>query len=135
MSSSVPRRAVRAALAATVAVSRRPSVRRPPARSTRSAGRPSSSATGAPVEPLAEAAQRARRAVPEAACEPRGAGHYGAVGIPAQRDGSGADGVLVEVHFDPRIALSDGAQSLYPEQFAQMMKELAPFVAAAGKKM
>ena len=47
----------------------------------------------------------------------------------------GADGILVEVHFDPRIALSDGQQSLYPEQFTQMMKELAPFVAAAGKKM
>jgi 3-deoxy-7-phosphoheptulonate synthase len=47
----------------------------------------------------------------------------------------GADGILVEVHFDPRIAMSDGQQSLYPEQFAQMMKELEPFVAAAGKKM
>jgi 3-deoxy-7-phosphoheptulonate synthase len=47
----------------------------------------------------------------------------------------GADGILVEVHFDPRIAMSDGQQSLYPEQFAQMMKELEPFVKAAGKKL
>ena len=33
----------------------------------------------------------------------------------------GADGLLVEVHHDPRHALSDGMQSLYPEQFAELM--------------
>jgi 3-deoxy-7-phosphoheptulonate synthase len=37
---------------------------------------------------------------------------------------AGADGLLVEVHHDPERALSDGAQSLYPEQFEQLMKEL-----------
>jgi len=36
----------------------------------------------------------------------------------------GADGLLVEVHHDPAHALSDGMQSLYPEQFAQLMREL-----------
>jgi 3-deoxy-7-phosphoheptulonate synthase len=36
----------------------------------------------------------------------------------------GADGLLVEVHHDPPHALSDGMQSLYPEQFAQLMKEI-----------
>ncbi len=36
----------------------------------------------------------------------------------------GADGLLVEVHHDPLHALSDGMQSLYPEQFAQLMKEI-----------
>ena len=36
----------------------------------------------------------------------------------------GADGLLVEVHHDPPHALSDGAQSLYPEQFAELMKEI-----------
>jgi 3-deoxy-7-phosphoheptulonate synthase len=36
----------------------------------------------------------------------------------------GADGLLVEVHNDPSHALSDGAQSLYLEQFAQLMKEI-----------
>jgi 3-deoxy-7-phosphoheptulonate synthase len=36
----------------------------------------------------------------------------------------GADGLLVEVHHDPPRALSDGMQSLYPEQFAQLMKEI-----------
>lgn len=36
----------------------------------------------------------------------------------------GADGILVEVHSDPLHALSDGMQSLYPEQFAVLMKEI-----------
>jgi 3-deoxy-7-phosphoheptulonate synthase len=36
----------------------------------------------------------------------------------------GADGLLVEVHHDPARALSDGPQSLYPEQFAELMKQV-----------
>jgi 3-deoxy-7-phosphoheptulonate synthase len=36
----------------------------------------------------------------------------------------GADGLLVEVHHDPPRALSDGMQSLYPEQFDELMKEI-----------
>jgi 3-deoxy-7-phosphoheptulonate synthase len=36
----------------------------------------------------------------------------------------GADGLLVEVHNDPARALSDGMQSLYPEQFADLMQEI-----------
>jgi len=36
----------------------------------------------------------------------------------------GADGLLIEVHHDPLHALSDGMQSLYPEQFGQLMKEI-----------
>jgi 3-deoxy-7-phosphoheptulonate synthase len=36
----------------------------------------------------------------------------------------GADGLLVEVHHDPVHALSDGTQSLYPNQFAELMKEI-----------
>ena len=36
----------------------------------------------------------------------------------------GADGLLVEVHHDPVHALSDGMQSLYPEQFGELMKEI-----------
>ncbi len=43
----------------------------------------------------------------------------------------GADGVLVEVHHQPEKALSDGPQSIYPEQFAKMMSEIeqiAPIV-------
>ena len=37
----------------------------------------------------------------------------------------GADGILVEVHHDPVHALSDGRQSLYPEQFATLMEEVS----------
>ncbi len=40
----------------------------------------------------------------------------------------GADGLLVEVHNDPSHALSDGMQSLYPEQFAELMKEIKVLV-------
>jgi 3-deoxy-7-phosphoheptulonate synthase len=37
----------------------------------------------------------------------------------------GADGLMIEVHDHPEDALSDGAQSLYPDQFARTMKQLA----------
>jgi 3-deoxy-7-phosphoheptulonate synthase len=37
---------------------------------------------------------------------------------------AGADGIMVEVHHDPSHALSDGPQSLFPDQFTQMMKEV-----------
>ena len=40
----------------------------------------------------------------------------------------GADGLLVEVHHDPTHALSDGMQSLYPEQFDELMKEIKGLV-------
>src|SRR5271156_4180034 len=41
----------------------------------------------------------------------------------------GSDGLLVEMHPHPEKAMSDGAQSLDPKQFAQMMKDLDPYVA------
>ena len=47
----------------------------------------------------------------------------------------GADGLLVEVHCDPPRALSDGRQSLFPEQFAALMRELRPIAEAVGKVM
>ena len=47
----------------------------------------------------------------------------------------GADGILVEVHRDPATALSDGAQSLYPDQFASLMKALDPVVRAVGRQL
>jgi 3-deoxy-7-phosphoheptulonate synthase len=40
----------------------------------------------------------------------------------------GADGLLVEVHHDPPHALSDGMQSLYPEQFGDLMKEVKSLI-------
>jgi 3-deoxy-7-phosphoheptulonate synthase len=49
--------------------------------------------------------------------------------IPLSRGAAavGADGLLVEVHHDPAHALSDGMQSLYPEQFGQLMVEINRF--------
>ncbi len=46
---------------------------------------------------------------------------------------AGADGLLIEVHHDPEHALSDGAQSLYPDQFDQLMKELRMIAPAVGR--
>ncbi|MFQ5817332.1 MAG: 3-deoxy-7-phosphoheptulonate synthase [Terriglobia bacterium] len=46
---------------------------------------------------------------------------------------AGVDGLLVEVHHDPDHALSDGAQSLFPDQFAQLMKELHIIAPAVGR--
>jgi len=40
----------------------------------------------------------------------------------------GADGLLVEVHPHPEKAMSDGAQSLDPKQFAAMMRDLQPYI-------
>ncbi len=48
---------------------------------------------------------------------------------------AGADGLLIEVHHDPEHALSDGAQSLYPEQFAQLMAELRIIAPAVGRRI
>jgi 3-deoxy-7-phosphoheptulonate synthase len=46
---------------------------------------------------------------------------------------AGADGLLVEVHPDPDRALSDGAQSQKPEQFAEMMMQLKAIATAVGR--
>jgi 3-deoxy-7-phosphoheptulonate synthase len=45
----------------------------------------------------------------------------------------GADGIMVEVHSNPAEAQSDGAQSLYPEQFAALTQKLEPVVHAVGR--
>ncbi len=47
---------------------------------------------------------------------------------------AGADGLIIEVHNDPDNALSDGAQSLFPEQFEKLMRELVIIAQAVGKK-
>lgn len=47
----------------------------------------------------------------------------------------GADGLLIEVHNNPKVALSDGKQSLNPEEFQTLMNELKPFVEAVGKRL
>jgi 3-deoxy-7-phosphoheptulonate synthase len=48
---------------------------------------------------------------------------------------AGADGLLIEVHDDPEKALSDGAQSLYPEQFDRLMGELRIIAPALGRAL
>ncbi len=47
----------------------------------------------------------------------------------------GADGLIVEVHHDPGEALSDGRQSLYPEQFSELMEALIPLLASLGRRL
>jgi 3-deoxy-7-phosphoheptulonate synthase len=48
---------------------------------------------------------------------------------------AGADGIMVEVHHDPDHALSDGAQSLYPNQFEQLMKEVRMIAQAINRNI
>jgi 3-deoxy-7-phosphoheptulonate synthase len=48
---------------------------------------------------------------------------------------AGADGVLVEVHPNPDRALSDGGQSLFPEQFARLVTELRAITNAIGRSV
>jgi 3-deoxy-7-phosphoheptulonate synthase len=48
---------------------------------------------------------------------------------------AGADGLLIEVHNDPEHALSDGAQSLFFDQFAQLMAELRMIAPAVGRSI
>ncbi|MBV9155211.1 MAG: 3-deoxy-7-phosphoheptulonate synthase [Acidobacteriaceae bacterium] len=46
---------------------------------------------------------------------------------------AGADGLLVEVHPDPDRAISDGAQTLRPHQFSEMMQQIRAIAAAIGR--
>ncbi|MDD3012708.1 MAG: 3-deoxy-7-phosphoheptulonate synthase [Candidatus Gastranaerophilales bacterium] len=48
---------------------------------------------------------------------------------------AGADGIMVEVHHSPETALCDGAQSLYPEQFEKLIKDLKIIAPVVGKKL
>ncbi len=47
---------------------------------------------------------------------------------------AGADGLLIEVHPDPKSSLSDGAQTLKLDTFTKLMKELKPIVQAVGRE-
>jgi 3-deoxy-7-phosphoheptulonate synthase len=57
--------------------------------------------------------------------------------LPMARAGvaCGADGIIVEVHHQPEIALSDGPQSIYPAQFAQMMNEIERIAPVVGRTL
>jgi 3-deoxy-7-phosphoheptulonate synthase len=48
---------------------------------------------------------------------------------------AGADGLLIEVHCDPDHALSDGAQSMFPNQFDRLMAELRIIAPAIGRSI
>jgi 3-deoxy-7-phosphoheptulonate synthase len=48
---------------------------------------------------------------------------------------AGADAIIVEVHHNPDKALSDGAQSLYPNQFVELMSQLRMIAPAVGRKI
>ncbi|HEY3934059.1 MAG TPA: 3-deoxy-7-phosphoheptulonate synthase [Gemmatimonadales bacterium] len=65
-----------------------------------------------------------------------GTGHRDMV-IPMARAAiaAGADGLLVEVHPNPERAMSDGAQSLYPDQFDRMMREVGAIAEVIGRSL
>jgi 3-deoxy-7-phosphoheptulonate synthase len=46
---------------------------------------------------------------------------------------AGADGLIIEVHHDPDHALSDGAQSLYPEQFDELVAQIRTIAEVVGR--
>jgi len=48
---------------------------------------------------------------------------------------AGADGLLIEVHPRPELALSDGPQSLKPEKFAALMLQLRKVAQAVGREL
>lgn len=48
---------------------------------------------------------------------------------------SGADGLIMEVHHKPETALCDGQQSLYPDEFQQLMSDLKKIAEAVGRKL
>jgi 3-deoxy-7-phosphoheptulonate synthase len=48
---------------------------------------------------------------------------------------AGADGLIIEVHHDPDRALSDGAQSLRPEQFTELVRQIRTIAAVVGRRV
>ena len=46
---------------------------------------------------------------------------------------AGADGLIIEVHPDPDRAVSDGAQTMTPPQFSEMMQQVRAIAAAVGR--
>jgi 3-deoxy-7-phosphoheptulonate synthase len=48
---------------------------------------------------------------------------------------AGADGLIIEVHPDPAHAVSDGKQSLKPEKFAEMVKQVKAIAEVMGRRV
>lgn len=65
-----------------------------------------------------------------------GTGHWDLVGPMAKAAvAAGADGIIIEVHPNPEVALSDGPQSLLPEKFTALMRELKKVAQAVGRSL
>jgi 3-deoxy-7-phosphoheptulonate synthase len=65
-----------------------------------------------------------------------GTGHRWMVGTMAKAAiAAGADGLQMEVHFNPESALCDGDQSLYPEDFQKLIEELKVLAPAVGREL
>jgi 3-deoxy-7-phosphoheptulonate synthase len=65
-----------------------------------------------------------------------GTGKWDLVGATAKACiAAGADGLIIEVHPHPELALSDGAQSLKPQRFAELMADLRRLAPAVGRSM
>ncbi len=65
-----------------------------------------------------------------------GTGRWGLVGSIARAAvAAGADGLMIEVHANPEEARSDGAQSLLPKTFSQLMKDLRAVAEAVGRTL
>ena len=78
-----------------------------------------------------------QRIIPSVLADPsHGTGHASLVAPMSKAAiAAGADGLIIEVHPHPEKALVDGAQSLNPEQFTQLMKELKPLAEAVGREL
>ena len=48
---------------------------------------------------------------------------------------AGADGLIIEVHNDPKNALCDGQQSITPDTFAQVMADIRTIAGAVGREI
>jgi len=48
---------------------------------------------------------------------------------------AGADGIIIEVHNNPEVAVSDGGQSLKPKKFAELMQRAALVAKAVGRDL
>lgn len=85
--------------------------------------------------PLASVAELQRRShLPVIGDPSHGTGHVHLVPSMARATvATGADGLMMEVHHDPPHAWSDGAQSLTPDQFAELMEALSRVADAVGR--
>jgi 3-deoxy-7-phosphoheptulonate synthase len=81
-------------------------------------------------------ALKARTHLPVLADPSHATGHWEYVGSAAlAATAAGADGLIIEVHYHPEQALSDGYQSLKPERFAELVVKLRAVAEAVGRSI